>query len=280
MSTRTVESSLSAFSEGDVSVRLVGAVLSAIPGAPAFPFYRTLKEAQTLGFPDLPPEALARAAAYAAEPGSLKALDVADYIDRGDIGIAAFSGAAAAYRFFFGDKAKALDTDTAQGADAALKALALAYLIHQIIPGTVPEKVALLRSTPAGSAVLTWFAAVDIALPFADNALLAGGSVVTSLVEKYGAGHVSKLDSIGGTGAGASAKATLDELAGPLDKTIASVSGDTSSIVEKAKQYLPSAMASMGTVAGAVATGADALPVYRLLVARVVAEVALARCRV
>jgi hypothetical protein len=279
MSLQTVDSSLSAFSEGDVSVKVVRAVLSVVPGAPELPFYRTLQEAQALTFPELPSDALARATAYAAEPGSLRALEVADYIDRGDVGIAAFSGAAAAFKFFFGNRAKALDTDPEQGADAALKALALAYLIHQLVPGTITEKIALLRSTPAGEALLTWFAAVEIALPFSDDALLAGGSVVGSLMEKYGGGHVAKLDRIGGAGAGASATAMLGGLAAPLDKVIANVSGYTQSIADKAKQYLPSAIASAGTVAGAVATGADALPVYRLLVGRLVAEVSLARCR-
>jgi hypothetical protein len=280
MALQTVESSLGAFSESDVSVKLVRSVLSVIPGAPALPYYRTLQEAQAASFPDLPPGSLARAASYAAEPGSVRALEVADYIDRGDVGIAAFSGAAAAFKFFFGNRAKALDTDPEQGADAALKALALAYLIHQLIPGTVAEKVALLRSTPAGEALLIWFAAVEIALPFSDDALLAGGSVVGSLIERYGGGHVAKLDTIAGAGAGASATAMLGGLASPLDKVIANVSGYTNTIADKAKQYLPSAIASAGTVAGAVATGADALPVYRLLVGRLVAEAALARCRV
>lgn len=279
MSVQTIEGNLASFSENDASVKLVWAVFSVIPGAPALSFYSSLAEAQMLGFPDLPPDAMARALVHAHEPGTIRALEVADFIDKGDVGIAALAGAAAVFQLFFGDKKKALDTDPQQGADAALKALALAYLVHQLIPGTIPEKVAMLRSTQAGEALLTWYAAVEIALPFADDAVLAGGSVVGQMVSKYGGGHLAKLDLLGGAGAGANATAMLGALAGPLDNVIVNVSKYTHQIADTAKAYLPVAIATAGTVAGAVATAADALPVYRLLVARLAAETALARCR-
>lgn len=279
MSIQTIEGNLATFSENDASVKLVWAVFSVIPGAPALSFYTSLAEAQMLVYPDLPPEAAARALVHAHEPGTIRALEVADFIDKGDIGIAALAGAAAMFQLFFGDKKKALDTDPQQGADAALKALALAFLVHQLIPGTIPEKVALLRRTQAGEALLTWYAAVEIALPFADDAVLAGGSVIGKLVEKYGGGHLAKLDMIGGAGAGVNAQAMLGALSGPLDNVIVNVSKYTQQIADTAKTYLPTAIATAGTVAGAVATAADALPVYRLLVARLAAEVSLERCR-
>ena len=114
--------------------------------------------------------------------------------------------------------------------------------------------------------------------PWAD-AVLAGGSVVGQMVSKYGGGHLAKLDLLGGAGAGANATAMLGALAGPLDNVIVNVSKYTHQIADTAKAYLPVAIATAGTVAGAVATAADALPVYRLLVARLAAETALARCR-
>ncbi len=277
MSTHTVETSLATFTEQDASVKLVWAVFSVIPGAPAVSFYSSLPEAQMLLAPALPPEGLAQALQFAHEPGTIRALDVADWIDTGDVGIAAFAGAAAVFQLFFGDKKKALDTHPEQGADAALKALALAYLIHQLIPGTLSEKVATLRSTQAGEALLTWYAAIEIALPFADDAVLGTGSVVGHLIDKYGAGHLSKLDMFGGAGAGANAQAMLGALSGPLDNVIVNVAKYTHQIADTAKAYLPAAIATAGTVAGAVATAADALPVYRLLVARLATEVCLAR---
>ena len=278
MSALPLEASLATFSENDASVKLIWAVFSVIPGAPALSFYSSMGEAQMLVYPDLPAGGLERAAVYAAEPGASRALEVADFIDKGDIGIAALSGATAMFKLFFGDKSKALDTDPQQGADAALKALALAYLVHQLIPGTIQEKVATLRSTQAGDALLTWYAAVEIALPFADDAALGAGSVIGHMIDKYGAGHLAKLDMLGGSGAGTNAQAMLGALSGPLDNIIVNVSKYTHQIADTAKQYLPTAIATAGTVAGAVATAADALPVYRLLVASLVTEVSLSRC--
>ena len=271
MAAQTIEGNLASFTETDASVRLIWAVFSVIPGAPPLSFYSSLGEAQMLLYPELPAEGLERAAAFATEPGALRALEVSDFIDKGDVGIAAFSGAAAVFQLFFGDKKKALDTDPQQGADAALKVLAIAYLIHQLIPGSVAEKAALFRGTQAGEALLTWYGAVEIALPFADDAVLAGGSVIGRMVEKYGGGHLAKLDAVGGPGAGANAQAMLGALSGPLDNVIANVSKYTHQIADTAKAYLPPAIATAGTVAGAVATAADALPVYRLLVARLAA---------
>lgn len=275
----TVDSSLSGFTEGDATARLVKAVLAVIPGAPALTPYGSLAQAQAALYADLPADAAARAAAHAAEPGALRALEVAEYIDRGDAGIAALSGATAAFRFFFGNKQAALDTDPQQGADAALKALALAYVIHQLVPGALADKVKLLRSTEAGEALLTWYAAAEIALPFTDDALVAGGSAVASLVEKYGAGHAARLDLVGGAGSGTRATEMLGELAAPLDHVIGNVRQYTHQIVDSARPYLPAAIAAVGTVAGAAATAADAMPVYRYLIGRLAAEIALVRCR-
>ncbi len=277
MSVQTIESNLASFSENDASVKLVWAVFSVIPGAPALSFYRSIPEAQMLLYPELTPDGLARAMIHAHEPGTIRSLEVADFVDKGDIGIAALGGAAAMFQLFFGDKKKALDTDPQQGADAALKALAMAYLIHQLIPGSIGEKVATLRATQAGEALLTWYAAVEIALPFADDAVLKGGSIVGTLIEKYGSGHLAKLDMIGGAGAGGNAQAMLGALSGPLDNVVVNVANYTVQIANTAKAYLPTAIATAGTVAGAVATAADALPVYRLLIARLAAEVCLAR---
>lgn len=279
MSTLTVDQSLAAFSEGDATARLVKAVLAVIPGAPALTPYASLAAAQTALHPELGAEQAARAAAYAAEPGSLRALEVAEFIDRGDAGIAALSGATAAFRFFFGNRKSALDTDPQQGADAALKALALAYVIYQIVPGSLTDKVAMLRTTQAGEALLTWYAAAEIALPFTDDAVVAGGSAVGRLVEKYGAGNAAKLDLIGGAGAGARASEMLGALAAPLDHVVANVSQYTHQIADTARPYLPAAIAAVDTVAGAAATAADAMPVYRYLIGRLVAEIALARSR-
>lgn len=277
--TKRVDELLGRFDEGDATIKLVWAVLGAVPGSEPMHFYRSLAEARLLTTPELDDAGFAVALAAAGEPGTVSALNVADMIDTGDVGISVFTGVRSALTFFFGDRQRAFDTDAQQGADAALKALAIAWMTHQLFPGSVPEKVRALQSLPSGRALLTWYAAVEIALPFADDVATSAGSVIGKLFDKYGAGLGQRLEGAAGAGAGEAAAGVLGGLTGPLDEIIRGVSGQAGKIAEAAKTYLPPAIATAGTVAGAVATAADALPVYRLLGARVAAEAALLRAK-
>lgn len=272
---RTVETALAGFTESDATVRLLWSLFGAIPGAPSVSFYTSLDEARMLVFPELDDAGLERARALCAQPQAQKALAVADAIDTGDVGISVFTGVRSALTFLFGDKAKALDTDAQQGADAALKLVAIAWMAHTLIPGTVPEKVARLRALPSGEALLTYYAAVELALPFADDVVAGTGSLISRLLNRYGAANKGRLDGAVGEGAEAVAGGMLDALIGPVDTMARAVSEHTQTIATAAQKWLPPALATAGTVAGAVATAADALPIYRLLGARLAAEVCL-----
>lgn len=272
---RTVESVLASFSEDDATVRLLWALFGAIPGAPPVSFYRSLEEARMLVFPDLDDAALARAQAFAASKPVTQALDVADAIDTGDVGITVLTGVRSALTFFFGDRSKALETDAQQGADAALKAVAIAWMIHALVPGAPPEKIRRVRELPSGEALLTYYAAIELALPFADDAVSGTGTLLGRLLDRFGASNKGRLDLAAGAGAEAAAGGVLDGLMQPVDTLVRSLSAHTGQIAASARQWLPPAIATAGTVAGAVATAADAMPVYRLLGARLAAEVAL-----
>lgn len=267
---------LGAWAETDITPRLVWTIFECIPGAPAVSTYRSLEEARMLCAPELDDAGFARALTLAASPEIVRALQVADAVDKGDVGISVFTGLRSALTWFFGDRAKALDTDAQQGADAALKAAAVAWLGWSLFPGGVADRVAALRALPAGEALLAWYAAVELALPFADDAALASGSLLGGLVDRYG--HVfDRLDAAAGAGAGKAAVGMLGGLTGPVDELARSMAGRVATIAAKAAEVLPPAIATAGTVAGAAATAADALPVYRYLVARLAAEVVLTR---
>jgi len=269
---------LGAYSEDDVTVKLTWAIMEAVPGATPISLYRSLEEARFLVAPDLDDAGLVRARAFAQSPAATQALRVADWIDTGDVGLSAFTGIRAALGLFL-KRGQALDTDPQQGADAVAKAAAIAWLAHALHEGTVAERFERFRATPAGAALLTWYAAAEVALPFADDVASGVGSVLGSLVQRYGGQHLSRLDGLLGGGAGAAANGMLGQMTGPLDEIIRSVSGHSARIAETARQYLPPTLATLGTVAGAVATAADVLPVYRFLGARLVAETALLRGR-
>jgi hypothetical protein len=272
---RSIESVLGAFTEDDATVRLLWALFGAIPGAPAVSFYQSLDEARMLVFPELDDAGFARAQALAGSEGVAQALNVADAIDTGDVGITVLTGVRSALTFFFGDRAKALDTDAQQGADAALKAVAIAYMINTLVPGPVPEKITRLRALPSGEALLTYYAAIELALPFADDAVSGTGSLLSRLLERFASSNQGRLDGAAGAGAEAAARGVLAGLMEPVDSLVRGLSSQTTQIAAAASKWLPPAIATAGTVAGAVATAADAMPVYRLLGARLAAEVVL-----
>ncbi len=276
MAVNDLDEMLASFSEDDVSVKLVWAIMGVIPTAPPLSIYRSLEEARLLTAPHLDDAGYARAVAVAQGPTVGRVLEVSRWIDTGDAGLSAFTGLKAAFGLFFRKGGPALETDPQQGADAVLKAAAIAWMAHTLYTGTTTERFARFRATPAGETLLHWYAAAEVALPFADDVASGVGSIIGSLTTRYGGNHLARLDALLGTGAGATAGGMLGAMTEPLDAVIRSVATHSAGIAEVARTYLPSALSTVGTVAGAVATAADALPVYRLLGARLCAEAALA----
>jgi hypothetical protein len=190
-----------------------------------------------------------------------------------------YTGLRSALKFFQGDRTAAAETDPQQGADAALKAAAIAYMTHSLFPGSLTEKVQALRATDAGQRLLAYYAAVEVAMPFADDVMKGTGGAVSSLMAKYGGSNLSRLESAAGLGASRESEGVMKELLGTLDGVVKSVSSHTGAIAAAVTKVMPKALAATDTVAGAVATGADALPVYRILGAQLVTEAALRRAQ-
>lgn len=274
-----VDAVLGRYAESDITVKLLWALFDAIPGAPPQSLYTSLAEAQMLIAPDLDEAAFARAEAWSTGPAAKRILNITDALDTGDAGITVISGIRSALGLFFGQGAKALDTDPQQGADAALKALGLGAIVHSLPGSDVRERVAAIRRTSAGESLLHYYVAVELALPFADDLAMGATQLVTSLLEKHGGGVVARLERLLGAGSGSSARESLAGLLGPFDEVAGATRLEVGKIATTASKYLPTAISSAGTVAGAVATGADVLPVWRLLGARLVAEIALDAAR-
>jgi hypothetical protein len=276
MAETTAHDLLATFQPKDVTVRVLETLFKVIPGTPAFAFYRTIDEAAPLVAPGAD---LAQARAFTNDAGALRAIKVANAIDTGDVGISVYTGLRSALKFFQGDRKAAAETDPQQGADAALKAAAIAYMTHVLFPGTLSEKVQALRATDAGQRLLAYYAAVEVAMPFADDIATNTGNAVTSLMAKYGGKNISRLESAAGLGAGRESEGVMKELLGTLDGIVSNVSKHTGTIAGAVTKVMPKVLAATDTVAGAVATGADALPVYRVLGSQLVMEAALRRAQ-
>jgi hypothetical protein len=269
-----VDQALQEFKNEDYTVRLCSAILGVLPFAPPMPHYASLDGATQALFPQATPQQKARAVELANGDGVRGALWVANAIDTGDSGIAVYSGLKSAFGFFFGGGSRmdALETDPQQGTDAGLKLLGLAYMIHKLFPGSIPEKVQSFQTTPAGQTLAIYYGAVEVALPFSDNLVQGGGDFLQRLMTRYGGDASSKLGAALGAGAVQEAQGMMGALMSPIQGVLNQVAPHAQTIANSAKQYIPGFMNTADKVAGMVATGADALPVYRYLGARLAAE--------
>ena len=180
-----------------------------------------------------------------------------------------------AFRLFQGKGSDALENDTQQAVDAVLKGLAMSFVLYKLFPGSMGEKVTAFRATATGQAFVFYYAAIEVGLPFADNALLGGGSFVKGLFDKFGPDQQAKLGAVAGAEEAAAAMGTMQQLMGPIETMAGMAKEHLGGIASAAAGFMATALNVGDKVAGVAATGADFLQVYRFLGARLVAEAAL-----
>jgi len=264
---------LAEFSPDDVTPRLVSAVCGAVPGVPPMIHYPALPAVcAALGGS---PADLAQATGHLDDDAVTDILWMSGLVDAGDRGYAVVTGVATAWKLFFGKgpKAAAMDTDVQQRNDAVLKGIALAYMAWKATPGSV----ARFTEFPTGRALLTWYAAVELALPFADNAAVAGGSLFSELYQKHGSDQMKRFSGLLGGKSADGVPGALAALTGPIGQALTAVQPHAEKIAGSVKAYLPAAMTGADAAAGVLANAADVLPVYRYLGGRLAAEAVVAR---
>ncbi len=268
-----IDVALNEFKTNDYTVRLCDVVFKVLPFAPSLVPYANLGDAVTALNPFPTPDHFGRAIQYAQSESVTKVLQVANAIDTGDAGIAVYSGVRSAVVFFFSEnKGDALETDPQQAVDAVLKLLGLSFIIYRLFPGSVSERVRAFYSLPSGQSLAMYYAAVEVGLPFADNLVSAGGHFVSNMYQRFGHEASSKLQGIINTDDAASSQGIVQSIIQPMEDAVQKVAPYANQIANAAKQYVPSAMNVADKAAGIVATGADVMPVYRYLVARLTAE--------
>ena len=270
-----VDAALAEFKPDDYSVRLCGALFGVVPFAgPVLP-YTTVEGAIQALYPQASPQVIQRAHELAQGEAIQGALKAVDMIDKADAGIAMYSGVKGAFNLLFGDRGQALETDTQQGVDAVLKLLGIGYIIAKMYPGSIQERVQTFYTTPAGKHLIVYYALIEVALPFLDNALTASGNFIGSLMSKYGGEATGKLSAAVGSQGAAEAQGVIQTMLSWIEGALTSILPYARTAAEKARQYIPGALSMMDKAASVVATGADALPVYRYLGARLAAESAV-----
>ncbi len=260
----------------DYSVRLVQAVTKVVPFAPDLPHAHSVAAVVQRLDPDARKQVAERAVVLARGERAQGVLWVAKALDTADSGITVYSGVRSAVKLYQseqGERLAALETDPAQAADAVLKGLGIALMVHRMFEGGPLEKVEAFRKTDAGMAMLFYYAALDVGLPFTDNVVQGGGTLLAQLWERFGAQETEKLAAVAGAEEAQAAVGLLQKLQGPIVTMVDLASKHLAPIAEAAVAQLPKALDVADKVAGVAATGADALPVYRYLGARLAAEV-------
>ena len=273
-----IDQALAEFQPTSVSQRVLGAIYGTIPYSPSFDHFGSLDDAVRAISAGATEQDVERARVIGEETDEIgDILWMARLMDRGDSGYAVVTGLFSAFKLFRGQGLEAFETDTQQRNDAALKALCLAYLVHKAYPGSVADKAAAFRASDAGKALAIYYAAAEVALPFADNAALAGGKLLGELIDKGGAAASKQLSGMSAGHSLAGATEMLSALTEPISKVVDLTRQYTGPVAEKVAPMLPTLGSGADKIAGLVANAADVLPIYQLLGARLAAESAARR---
>jgi hypothetical protein len=208
-----VSEELASYPPTAVTVRLIQAVLGVIPASPPLPHYTSVAEAAQGVLGGVPEDVLDRAEELVGGAAADQALFAARSIDTGDTGLTIVSGVRSAMALFFGGKEQRSEAlAQQQRTDAALKALALAYIVTKLVPLPPAQRVELLATVPAGAELLLYFGAVEIALPFSAEVGGREGRFVRELVDRQGGAMADKLLGMVGRQGVAAAQVTLAHL--------------------------------------------------------------------
>jgi len=277
---KTIPEVLGQYNESDYSVKLCGSIFGVIPGLQPFQFYNNLEGAAArLAGGDT--AVLEKARETASTPDIQTAVWVADAVDKADMGISVVSGIKNILSIFGGTRqASTFDADPQQAVDSVMKAAAMAYMIHKLFPGEISGKISLFRETPAGNEMAMYYAMAEVALPFADNLVSGGASLISNLFSRHSSDMTQKFSAVVGGEGMKEAGTVLEKFQEPLGEYVDIAKGHTGTVMQSVRSFLPSA-ATVGNVAdsvtGAAATAMDVMPVWRFLGSRLAAEACVIR---
>lgn len=279
VSKNPVNDVLSDYSNDDISVRVCRTMLNNLPFAPNFDFYRDVDGAVRRLFPDATPETIQRASTMAErDAGILHAVKTGIAVDRADAGLGIYTGIKNSMDALKNkDRKRTFEADPQQAIDAGVKAFALAYVIASLYEGSPADRVKAFLSTRAGQEALIYYAAIEVALPFADNLVEAGGQWMAGLLASRQADVEKRFAGFAEGQALDQAKGILATLTQSIDGILNQTRMHLGPFMEKAEAALPSMLNVADSVTGGMATGLDMLPVWKLLMARCAAEACAVR---
>jgi hypothetical protein len=271
----TLDQVLSSFQKDDLAVRLAGGVTALVPFAPELAWVGGVDDVCAKADPKDAARLAKRVRELSEESGPTSVLKTADLLDKGDKGIALYSGIRGIVTTVQ-RKEGALQTDPQQLADAGLKGLGVAWMAWRLYKGESEERAKAFWNSPSGKALIAWYVTMDVALPFADNVASQGTGFFLDVVQKQAEADVGRLAVVGG---GTEAVGFFRSLANRIAELTTVAAQNVEPVTRMVKERLPKVMAGADAVASVAATAVDTLSVYRYIAARMVLEQCLAEAQ-
>ncbi len=278
----TVASELNAlllkFGPRNVTAVTSNGLLRVLPHAePLSPVESVLElTAAILGAPH--PEVTRKAETHLAGETARKVIWLTTGLDAGDgtfTVVSSLRSAVGLYRARTSGREVSSGQVTQQGADAVLKAIGIGYLLNLCLPDSEDALVDLVR-LPAGRALLSYYAAADVALPFVGQRA-DEERFLSDLLAEHAEAQARKIATVAGTQAVQAARAHLPAIALTIDVLVRCSEESLEPLSRAAEGAIPGADRTVDTVGDQMASGEDGLSVYRFLGLRVVAEAAVVR---
>jgi len=262
-------------SEASPPYRVLDVLLKVSPGAAGVPVWPSVAgAAEQLG---IAAEHAPRAKELARGGEHQSALWMLQGLDTGDDVVSVLSGLATSVKIYLADSADpSFDLSRQkQAEDAVKKALGIAWAVDRLFGGTPEQRVEALGSTESGKTLLAFYAVSEIALPFLADTSEQGSRLVDQLIERHGVEETAKLGEVVGADRLAGAQAVLPLLLPHLREAVTANEKRLDTLVEQMQKRIPALLRATGHIGEAAGHGVDALPMYHLLGARLVAEAAL-----
>jgi len=142
--------------------------------------------------------------------------------------------------------------------------------LNNLYTGDLKSKIQGLIQTPAGVELLIYYSLIEIALPFTDNLIEGSSNTISKLFQnqheiqnKFNSLRIGELNN---------ATETLNSLQKTIPIYLDKVKNYVQPAAEKIKVYLPTALNIADSATGVIASGADLLPVWTFLGARLITE--------
>jgi hypothetical protein len=267
-----LQETLRQFKEDDYTVKLVSTIFNIIPMEKSYVFYNEFENGLRRIKPSLTEEDLQKAYQFLDDPKIQSTLKAFIYVDTTDKLISSFAGIKNVLNLFGmgSNQKRTFESDPEQALDAAVKALVIAYAVNRLYSGDLKSKMQELIQTPAGIELLIYYSLIEIALPFTDNLVESSSKVISKLLEnkhqienKFNTLGIGKLENT---------TELLNAFQNIIPNYLDRVKNYIQPVAEKIKVYLPTALNIADSATGVIASGADLLPVWSFLGARLITE--------